>query len=319
VGLGDEAASWFHGTTPMHNIALTFGSSKEAALYFDHVVPLGLIFDTIEDFGSDRFYSSFNAKDYPSLMKARNKFDLLMPPAFNNTEMIHLLADMNMHCMFRALMKNISREEIESSPQWLRNGIARAEAEDKTLVASFLKRIDMPGTEISVGQALVSDSANLEDDISIVLSDLKLIDVTNTSMDQITEFRKDIQARQHLRRLRQFIRQNYQGKSKSFVEDDFALRLDNYEQEVRRWGFEVKNSAISVLINSKILFGAAGGSIIAALMGAPSLSLASIAVGTVLEAANVTLQVARKKLEFRSALHENPVTYIAKAREQLNT
>ena len=103
------------------------------------------------------------------------------------------------------------------------------------------------------------------------------------SVGQILEFRSDTESMAKLRRLRLFASSNYEGKSRTFVEDDLLLRIADYEHEANKWGFEVREAALTNLFHSKTLLGAAGGSLAAVLAGSPAAALTAATAGVLFE------------------------------------
>jgi hypothetical protein len=127
---------------------------------------------------------------------------------------------------------------------------------------------------------LICSSANTKtaktssDDVAVMISSLKLIDTRSVTMEQLLEIRQDAEAMEKLRRFRLFVYQNYQGKSKDYIEDDIQTRIADYDQAVKKWGFTTASGAITTLLNSSLIAGGVAGSFLTAYFNAPESYLA---------------------------------------------
>lgn len=292
----------------MDNVAFTFGDSKEASLYFDYIIPLGLVFDSIIEYGSDDFFRSFDhskRENWQGLLEIRKKFDQLLPPELNAKNWIDDLADVNMKVLLRQVNVRPGVTALEVASE-----VKVAKEDDGKTLQHFIARLGISDPSFTASAEFFTQTNSSSDDAQITIANLNLIDASKATMEQILAFREDSKARVKLRKLRLFAMQNYSGKSKAFVEDDLQTRINDYEQEVRRWSFETKRTAVSMLFKSKILAGAVGGSLVGAVVGEPAISIASLTFGTIAEFANIALEVSRVKFEAATALQGNAVSYI---------
>lgn len=300
------------GFKMMETVVFTLGDSKEASLYFDRVVPLGLILDSINEFGEGRFktFDGRNKADWDALCEARNKFDFLLPESIqNNPEFRELLATANMV----ALYKLADSLEPSSGRRLFEKAVPQSKRERDALIRKCVRLVGAKKPYFGTSARLLAPADSQSDDAMLTIKELSLIDTERLSMEKIAAFRQDPNSRAKLRRLRLFAMQNYSGKSKSFVQDDLMSKIDDYEQEIRRWSFETKTAGISMLFSSKILAGAAGGGFVGAILGSPGLSLTSMAMGAAVEFGRIGVELSRKKFEARKSLGENPVSYISEA------
>lgn len=150
----------------------------------------------------------------------------------------------------------------KSRQQWFKESVAEEESKHDALIARFLADLGIHNASFTTGIEFVANSTLSTDDVAITVANLNLIDASRASLEQILEFRKDAEARIKLRRLRSFSLQNYSGKNRAFVEDDLSVRIADCEEAIRRWGFETRHAAMSMLFSSKLLGGAVGGSLI---------------------------------------------------------
>jgi hypothetical protein len=161
----------------------------------------------------------------------------------------------------------------------------------------------LPSSKLASSQAVF-------DDISVILSGINLIDTSSATWDQIIEFRKNDEAKKKLRNLRLFLQTNYSGKTRSFIEDDFGKRIDDYNSVVKEYGFNTKVSVISFITNSKNLqtFGTA--SIAAVILGHPFVATTSLLTGVSLEVIKATIEFTNKRHAFNKLKKEHELSYI---------
>jgi hypothetical protein len=151
----------------------------------------------------------------------------------------------------------------------------------------------------------------------IALMGLSLVDAERASWNQIIEFRKDQKSRASLRRLHIFMAEEYCGKDKAYMEDDLLLRIDEYNNVVRDWGFGTRSAVISNLINSKLILGGLGGAIASSVLGKHWVAAASAVTGIAVELGNVVIDVSRRRYSLKTLRRNSPINFIVEARSQL--
>jgi len=297
----------------MRKSVFTFGGSKEAALYFDFVIPLLLLIDIAEDYGWE-VCEPGSEIDMPKFMEHRHLFDNLMPENIRKGGAnFEYWVDVNS----KILKSTMDAEHDQDTPfiEVLKECLPMFEMD----IFQLVKKLNIKEAVFSTELPFISKSNSVVDDIGVTLANLNLIDTEKISLEKILEFRKDSEAQAKLRRLRLFAYENYTGKSHAYIEDDILLRIDEYDHEVKKWSFETKEAAITTLFNSKVIWGAASGSFIAALAGSPVTSLSTAAIGTFVELGRITLAISKKRFHARSALRSNPVSYIKSANKEFIT
>lgn len=298
----------------LERTAIAIDDAKQAALYFDFVIPMNLACDLI--IGSLRSLEGKKWHDRQScyaVMQRAAPSDLLkslLPPQLWKASFTKRLAQVNcamVDYFFERLKGNLGVAE-EALPEL---------HEYASGVVSLLDDFKLWALPADVPFGLVTEGTINEAEVAITLASLQIADVKHASWEQILEFRRDGDAHNKLRRLRLFACENYAGKSKSFVEDDISVKLYDYEVAVKKWGFGTKYAAFTTLLSSKTLAGALTGSLISTLFGAPLPALVSAAVGVALEVGHVSLEVGKQRFALRELMAENPVCYISEARSKL--
>ncbi|HEY3913307.1 MAG TPA: hypothetical protein VGN61_02375, partial [Verrucomicrobiae bacterium] len=153
---------------------------------------------------------------------------------------------------------------------------------------------------------------------NVAIIGLNLIDVANVSIEKLTAFRNDSEARDKMRKFRLFVYDNYTGKEKGYIEDDILTRLADYNEVVKSWGFETKLKTMSFVLNSKLLPTALGASFLASIFGSTVEAIAAASTGVGLEIGRLTLELSKRKHELARIVRNNPISYIADAKAKLD-
>lgn len=293
------------------NTAISFGCTKEAALYFDYVFPVLLNLEMIwNSEGLEEIPESFTDGLFPDEIRNDNNFSDKLCTVNNKILCLVLkigFEELGLPSTIKSWIEGIEKDYhlIEESAAYAYN--------------EFLEEFGITDAPLIVGGSTIEDSSDLNTDVAVAIGTLRLIDSSQASWQQVAEFRNDPEARGKLRNLRLFAAENYAGKSKAYIEDDLLRRIDDYEEQVRRWGFETKQSVLTMMLTSKFLAGALGGSLISTLFGAPTTAVASAVGGALIEIGRVSLEVSRRRFLLRNALRDNPISYIVDAKTKLGT
>lgn len=175
-------------------------------------------------------------------------------------------------------------------------------------------------TEVGFGKFCVaipptSQELETQRDPSITLSRLNLVDAAQAEWGQIIELRKDVQSHRKLARLRLFIHKNYADCQFSYIEDDLARRIDEYEQVTRKFGLKTALSSLSMLLDAKVLQTSAGAGLVAALFGGPVVGLTAAAA---IEIGKVAISIAEKHYDLKDWQSGNDLAYIFDAMKALS-
>lgn len=136
-----------------------------------------------------------------------------------------------------------------------------------------------------------------QSDPSITLSKLNLIDTSKAEWPQIIELRKDIESHRKLARLRLFIHKNYTGCSFAYIEDDLLQRVDEYERVTKKFGLRTTLSSLSLLLDANALQTSAGAGLVAGLLGGPVVGLSAAAV---IEIGRIAVNIAEKQHDLKN-------------------
>jgi hypothetical protein len=286
---------------------ITFTTTKQAALYFEKVIPMGLPIEYVinKKTSPESHRESVIEHAKETLAELLPKELLVNPKFFNDLGNVYLLIS-------RSIVKRLKAEKADS-------GAASVKDMDDRDALAFVKLLrDFDLKDIPIDWPPDSSDTDPNGDPVIVLSGIPLVDVTNVSWRQVLEFRSDKHAQEKLRRLRLFAYAHYRGKPRSFIEDDLLRRIDEHHAAVRKWGFETKSSAINMVLSSKTGGAALAGSFAATLFGTPIAGLAALAGAAFLEVGRVSLYIAKRNFALQELLNNNPVSYIEHARSRLS-
>jgi hypothetical protein len=160
-------------------------------------------------------------------------------------------------------------------------------------------------------------------DYRISLMNVKLVDTSKASWEQILEFRNDTDSHASVIRLCRFMNTAYAGKEKSFIEDDLCSRMERHNEAAAKFGFDLKATVLEAVCSSKVLqtsiAGAAGIAAASANLGG-ALTAGALAIGAVtaaFEGGNAWLKLERRKFEYNQYLASHPLGYLIAAKEQL--
>ena len=318
---------------------ICFGDLKQAALYYDHVVPLLI-------------------KDVPGLesLDPKNtigdKIDLgkkVLRSLFMNDEeyAVHILSSIKVKGTYTYPFFNLSYNELLS-----------CDCEIKTGGYNFYKKeslISEFGTDI-IGIGLFCGSNQMQfrfnkdrlriavntlidehkisrpnvlyprnllendksDEVLCALNNVELIDTGNASWEQIIAIRDDSVARNKLTKLRLFLSNNYVGKSRNYIEDDLMCIIGDYNSTVKAYGFDTVMSTLSLVTKSNNMISATAISMLAIMMGVPQFSIDALAAGATLEISNIAITIAQNKYKLNNFRNNHDLAYIIEVNEQFN-
>jgi hypothetical protein len=276
---------------------IAFSDSKSACLFFDNVIPIE-IGELIPHRGSGE----------------KDTFEIL--PAILPNSLIDASAPRGLH---PGILKYVARYIFTFPASMGITNLPCMTLEERKnsmlpeLISSLSNLIDSVGEPIHglLGRDPSSNSPDCDTDPSLILSSLNLVDTSSLSWSHLLEFRKDEDSKRKLRNLRLLIYDEFQGKPKRYIEDKLLIRIEQYNETVKKWGMKTLESALKITFSSKSV-AALGASAIATGLGA-GLPLAAM-IGVVLEIGGVTLEIAKSRRDLNEFKSHDPVSYIIEAR-----
>jgi len=293
--------------------AVTLFSGREAALYFDRIVPLSFWVDFVWLNSSIEDASIFPVEILQ-----------ILPENLHQNVHITRLIDLNDsgYQIFMAIFKYGAYQKKSGIYRLDFDNLTRSLGiqEVKSLIENYLENCSAFIEDFGF-QSLPIDAADifLDDtegpcDTLIKLTNLRLIDTSRVSWQHILEFRADVEALARLRRLRSFAEEELAGKTPDQLSDLLFTRIYEYEETAKAWGFETKKAAVVSLLGSKVLAATLSGSLAAFLVGEPVAAAVSACGGIAVELGKIGLEIKQRGFGFRKIVRANPVSYISYAK-----
>ena len=305
---------------------LCFENFKEAALYFDRVLPLNM----------GRMRGDPDVGDilvgYPEEVPSAALSHLVDGIEGNSKTFSHATRIME----FTAeRWVEFARKAEPYARLWASHTGERDELTTKLqyekLRNSYLSNEEVPGHKpiraifqeyaqslgfqhICVAVPANKSQATLNTDPSLTLAQVRLVDAASADWGQIVELRKDKDSHHRLVRLRLFMHSNYAGKPFTFIEDDLARRIEDYEASARKHGLRTVFSSLTVLLNAKDLQASVGAGLIAGLFGGP---LVGIGTGVAVEVGKVAVHIAERHHTMREWRSGHELAYIIETQASL--
>lgn len=269
------------------NIVITFCNSKEAALYFDNVIPFGSNFEWIVD----SLIKHGGKKD------CKRPQDILLPKTLLESKQFSLdfYRITQMHSTY-VLKRNLSCADNVTLKKELQQDAEFLHVEIQKIIEKYnLYKLPII---ISKKEIEASENENCElSSIIVSLPALNLINVENVSWEHIEEFKNDPHSKTKLRRLKLFAYEKYQNKPIAYIEDDILQKIEEYEDTVKKWGFETRQEILSMVLSSKVLAGAIGGYFISTLLGSDIQAIFTLIGGASIELGRIGIMAKKRKYE----------------------
>lgn len=292
-----------------HTTAVAFGDLKNAALYFDHLVPVYLSVELVIQ------------PEWGALVRG-GAGEFLPPGLLQRRGFGERLVEVNQatHHVFCKL----AIQRFGFAPQI--GGVSEEQyaAIEETAASTYFRFLDDYGLGdlplASVGEPSMASMLGDADSGGTplaTLASLKVVDASQVPWEQVIEFRREPQARDKLRRLRLFAYENYVDRPRAYIEDDLLTRVTEYEDTAKQWGLETVLGSISIVLNSKLTAGLLAGSLISTMFAQPMTALLAGGVSAVVEVGHIAIELSRQRFAMRKLMRDNPVSFVSYSRTKL--
>ncbi|WP_156170008.1 hypothetical protein [Aurantiacibacter luteus] len=161
---------------------------------------------------------------------------------------------------------------------------------------------------LSFKPASKSDDVN-DIDYALTLKNLKLVDPRAVSWEQLVEFRKDEDSRHALRKFRLSFSENFGGQSQAEIEDRLLSDLYEHEKAANSWGLEFADRSFSLLSTKEGIASTAIGGALGFAVGGPI----PLAIGgLLLLGSQIGIEFVKMKRETKMNATKSPFTYLSK-------
>jgi len=286
------------------NVVVDLGSTKQSALFFDHVIPL----DGVEGMSGIRSVIARPAVS-PDPQKAQSIISQLLPPDFGTEEQvadfasvaaIGLTAIQAAVGFYNCDEMNKKADEYSaklSAPP----GLSKYTADAPVTVEAAVVDTEA-GAALQAKRALVS------------VAQILVPDTQELGWDALIELRKDAAARQRLRRLRVFAAKEYAGKPRAFIEDDLLVRVEDYERTLKSWGIKTALGTLSTCLTLQTALEALFVGVAAQLSGlSPS---GAFVTSLALPFGRFVVELGTIRLAREEAIRQYPLAYIADVKKR---
>jgi hypothetical protein len=329
---------------------ICLGDPKQAALYYDRVVPVSFAFSRSEQSPEKYVYDLANLlglnlpHDKETFMTISKKLGDFIPittyimSAHSHCSKINIIGNTlgithSNKIREYFITKGFGRPASESIltedefPDILLMALGLSYIEDiklskkntsiRSIINEFSYFFGISHASILLPNECINCYPATEDDLSFSIANFPLVDTKNAHWDQILEFRKDKASRKKFRNLLLFFHENYEGKNYEFVEDDLGKRLDEYYITSKDWGFEIRNSIFSALMDSQNLLATTAAILGAILLNEPIAQNVSALAGVTLNIGKILLTYDKQKHAFHKLKRDHDLAYIIEAKENL--
>ncbi len=133
------------------------------------------------------------------------------------------------------------------------------------------------------------------------ISNLNIVLEDELTWDQVIEFRADKKARNSYRRFVHWLDKEMVGKSQSFIEDEISLKLEDYNNSIKKHGIKTAIGTLSSVLDEKFLASASAMSGALFLAGGPGVAILG---GAGLVVGNTLLKIAEDAYDVQEELDE---------------
>lgn len=127
------------------------------------------------------------------------------------------------------------------------------------------------------------------------LQNIGIVDEKRLSWEQVLDFRSDADSRKKYKRFLHWLDKEMIGKSQSFIEDDIAIKLEDYESALKKHGLKTVIGTIDEALDGKYLAGILGITAPLILTGHPTLGFLA---GTGLLVGKVAVKLSQVLLDY---------------------
>ena len=152
--------------------------------------------------------------------------------------------------------------------------------------------------------------------VIISLTDLDIVDEKQLMWDQVIEFRSDKENQKKYKRLLHWLDKEMTGRTPHFIEEEIAIKLDDYESALRKHGIRTIAGIVEETIDGKLITGVTAATGAINLAGHPALGFL---VGAGIVIGKVMMRLIQVKLDFddmESGLNSE-ISWVYEAKKRL--
>lgn len=198
---------------------------------------------------------------------------------------------------FQDVLKKASQVSIEDKEQYVHNTNIVSGCIYKDIAIAFSRKYKREIITIYPTKE-INNTVYQEGDRDIILSsmeNLKLVDEKTLTWEQVLEFRHDSESKLKYKRFLHWLDKDMIGKSQSFIEDEIAIKLNDYENALKKHGIKTILGTLEEIISGDFFKNSLLASGLVALTTDPVLGIVAEASLLVY---NVAIKLAKKKIDY---------------------
>lgn len=294
--------------------AVCFENLKQAAVYFEHVIPVA--FSSMRGQGQGKDVAIEIPEEIPGNILVNLVFGFT--PGSNTEKWTHLGKFIDTWDAFAKAI-HPARDRFPNSYE----DVKRIYLEDAPVGTTSTVRAEFRKFTAALGKnyssVLLPTGTAYENKGSayttLTLTRVPFVDTSNATWEQILELRSDPEAKRKLRNLRLFLHENYKDNSSEFISDDLHRRIDEFQAARRKHGFEIVTGSISALLDAKSLQAAAASALAGTLFGGPIGALTS---AVTVEIGSLALEAAKRIYAIKDFENSHDLAYLIHADKALS-
>lgn len=294
--------------------AVCFENLKQAAVYFDHVIPVA--FNAMRGRGEGNDVAIEIPEEIPGSILVNLVFGIT--PSSNTEKWTHLGKFIDTWDAFAKAIRP-ARDRFSNSYE----DVKRIYLEDAPVGTTSTVRAEFRRFTAALGKNYSSvllptntaQGSHGSAYTTLTLTRIPFVDTSNAKWEQIMELRSDTEAKRKLRNLRLFLHENYKDSSSAFISDDLHRRIDEFQAARRKHGFEMVTGSISALLDAKSLQAAAASALAGTLFGGPIGALTS---AVTVEIGAVALEASKRIYAIKEFENSHALAFLIHANKALS-
>jgi hypothetical protein len=154
--------------------------------------------------------------------------------------------------------------------------------------------------------------------ISLILTNIPIIDTNILDWKQIINIRKDKESLNKLRNLKLFFFENYVGKDLNYIEDSLCKGLDEYYSVCKKYEIDIKLGSMMNFFDSKLLVKFISLATLGIIFGEKNITEIALISGASVELGKVGLQLIKRRIEHKLFKRNFDLAYLVKIQESVN-
>jgi hypothetical protein len=269
------------------NIGVVLEDYREAALFFDHVVPV------------------FSSLEFPK--------ELLPRGIFSTGEIGNVIYEIEKLIPWEERWELGSAQDNPEYYEDIQSHLVKA-------IPKFVRNIESKNSlcvpvlpeEYSIYVPKTGFEA-----ISVVSTNVARVNTKEVSWRQIKEFREDEKSVIALRNYRLFWYDTYRECSTDYITDHLSMKYEHFRSACRKHGFDVIYVSLTNILQSKSLLSASALSLASVIANEPELGMAALASGVAIDIGKTAISISKTQLDKDLLVKNSELAYLSRLETNL--